>query len=441
MATAPLGSPDEVRAALTALFAKARRSWSKRGIARELGAMLAPCIAALERMIDEGRAADAEPLLKRIVKSAEPTLDIVDDSHAKFHPLCSRALVLWGRAWSRIEPRTPAKIAAMVRTFAGDSGHVTRENIISAFADALGTEGLHALRTMYSKELAGLREVDTAELSNFSRDAIHAWTHRRSIFDALREIADALGDADEYIALCTREGTADRLGVEIATRLVSKGRHGEALEWVDRADAEDRAAADRRGRPDLETGRSVKPGAAVRSMALRGLGRHADAEDALWHEFERFPCMKTFDDVVALLGAERADQARQRAAEHAMRHRHVYDALVFLHDAARWEDAATVLVTRTSELNGHNYGILVTLAEKLERAHPSASWHAYRALMDAILADGRRTGYEHAAHYLLRMRALAAPAQLEAEQQQVEAHLLSKHRLKRSFWESVEDGE
>lgn len=441
MAKPPLESPDEIRAALTALFAKARRSWSKRGIARELGAMLAPCIEALERMIDEGRAAEAEPLLKRIVKSAEPTLDIVDDSHARFHPLCSRALVLWGRAWARIEPRKPAKIAAMVRTFAGDGGHATRDHIILAFADALGTEGLHALREMYSKELEALRDVDPHELRDFSRDAISLETRRWSIFAALREVADALGDVDEYIALCTRGGRADRYGVEIATRLVAKGRHSEALEWLDRTDADDRAAAARRGLPDLDSDGPARPGALVRSMALRGLGRHEHAEDALWREFERFPCMKTLDDVVAMLGAERAHEACQRAVELAMRHHDVHDVLDFLRDAARWDEAATVLLTRSGELDGHYYGILTRLAKRLEATHPSASWHAYRALMDAILADGRRPAYEHAAHYLLRMRALAAPAQLEAEQQQVETHLLSKHRLKRSFWESVEDGE
>lgn len=437
----PLNTPEEVRTAIAAVFTKASRSWSTRGIARELGAMLKPCIDALERMIEEGHAADAEPLLKRIVKSAESALDRVDDSNAHFHPLCSQALVLWGRAWARIEPRKPAKLAAMVRTYAGGSGHATRDGIIPAFAEALGPEGLRILRETYEGELAALGDPTPDEAPSRSGLPIKPDFRRWSLTHALREVADALGDVDEYVALRTRDGLADRFGVDIATRMLRAGRDEEALHWLDRAEADAREGRARRRDDRTVTNKPQDPAAPLRSKVLQALGRHADAEDALWREFERYPCLDTLNEIVALVGLSRADAARERACEMAMRNSHVHDALHFLHDAKRWDDVATVVNTRTAELDGHHYWILVKVAEHLERTHPRASWHAYRSLMDAILKDGRRPAYGHAADYLLCMRKLAAPAHLEEEQRQVEEHLQAKHRLKRAFWEYVEDGE
>lgn len=48
--------------AVEAVFATARRRPGPYGVASELAAMLAPCLDELERMIEAGRATEAEPL-------------------------------------------------------------------------------------------------------------------------------------------------------------------------------------------------------------------------------------------------------------------------------------------------------------------------------------------------------------------------------------------
>jgi tetratricopeptide (TPR) repeat protein len=420
--------------AVDAVFATARRRRGPYGVASGLAAMLAPCLDELERMIEAGRAAEAEPLLKRIVTSSGPVTERIDDSSGVFHPLCSRATRLWGSAWARIEPRDRKKLAALVQGRVEKSASPISDHMIAGFVAALGPEGLHTLRRRYEAELAAIPPRTAAERGAWSDELSRRLSARSGLVINLRKVADGLGDIDEYIRLCNLDGPANHHGVGIARRLTDAGRHEEALAWIDRAVAAD---------PDRDPWQSHDEpyGAAmVRSLALRRLGRLDEAAAALWEEFRRRPSLGALADIDALAGPDTdAAERRKQAIEVASRHPDVHVALGFLLEANARHEAAHLVTERVAELDGHEYDVLLPLAKRLERTAPAASWRLYRALLESILADGRRKAYGHAGWYLVRMRTLAPVAGLNAEQRAFDAELASTHRLKRAFWEAVED--
>lgn len=421
--------------AVEAVFATARRRRGPYGVASGLAAMLAPCLDELERMIETGRAAEAEPLLKRIVTSSGPVTERIDDSSGVFHPLCSRATRLWGAAWARIEPRDRKKLAVLVQGRVEKSASPIADHMIAGFVAALGPEGLHTLRRRYEAELAAIPPPTAAERGSWSPELSSLLSARSGLVIKLKSIADGLGEVDEFIRLCRLDGPARHDGIAIARRLTEAGRHEEALAWIDRAVAAD---------PDRDPSQPHDEpyGAAmVRSLALSRLGRSDEAAAALWEEFRRRPSLGALADIDALAGPDSdAAERRKQAIGVASRHPDVHVALGFLLEASALHDAAHLVTERAAELDGHEYGVLLRLAKRLELTAPNASWRLYRVLLESILADGRRKAYGHAGWYLAHMRTLAPVAGLNAEQRAFDAELASKHRLKRAFWEAVEDG-
>jgi tetratricopeptide (TPR) repeat protein len=440
MAKPPSDNPD-LRTAIDAVFAKARRSRSPYGVASELAAMLAPCIERLEALIETGRSTEAEPLLKRIVTASEAVMNRIDDSNARFYPLCAHAVTLWGRSWARIEPRQPRKLAAMVKKCADDSGFSIRDRIVEDFADALGEPGLAALRDLYLEELGELPRIVLTDPTRYSREACDRIRERSSVIRKLQAIADARRDVDGFIELAELDGGSDHEGIAIGRRLVDAGRHAEALEWVDRA-----IRADPEGDPDQPHDEPHGAGM-VRALALRGLGRMDEAAETLWQEFGRRPgaallrAIHEISEPATAAGAP-AQQDSAQAVAVASRHEDPHEALRFLMEIAEYGHAATLVEARCAELDGHRYDVLVPLAEALE-ATPApdrlrAAWRCLDALLRSILDDGRRTAYRHAAHYLVRMRRLAPGCGLVEAHAALEAELAKAHRMKKAFWQEVE---
>jgi hypothetical protein len=116
---------------------------------------------------------------------------------------------------------------------------------------------------------------------------------------------------------------------------------------------------------------------------------------------------------------------------------HFYEALWFL---IHWPDldrAADLVVTRSAELNGDLYHILVPTAEALEAKHPVAATLVRRSLIDFTLTAARSTRYRHAARHLLECQGLAG--QIEdfgpfETHKAYRARLKAEHGRKTSFW-------
>lgn len=449
--------------------------------------MLEPVVDTLRHMVDSGRAAEAEPVLRRIVARSHTAMRWIDDSGGSFHPLCNDAVELWGRAWARIEPRNRKKLAQLVEKFTDDGGDAIRDDLVADFAEALGEEGCAALRARLEKRFAALPPAEGASRFNpreteDERKARYTREHERSsVLSRLKTLADIRKDVDDYTRLVTldeqrfggarfdgKKGLSDHGRRQVSLRLCLAGRFEEALAFLgtlgaidedpfadddERDDADDgvedgadddgdlRARRQAFDRSEAERTRRRIEGlhtdnATVRASALVGLGRRDEAFATLWADFFWTLDPESLTHLLKIASEDEHSRVRSDAIARARVHPDLGVGIWFLKAIGDIDEAAALIVARERELDGRHYSVLAPLAKSIAEPHPVASWVAHAALLASILKDARRTAYWHAAQYLRAMRALSAKhtAELATRHAALEAELAEKHARKTAFW-------
>jgi hypothetical protein len=209
------------------------------------------------------------------------------------------------------------------------------------------------------------------------QDEIETRGREMTVRLALRQIADAQGDVDAFIAQYDNSTRAvPRVAAEIAQRLLAAGRPEEALATIDAADH------GRNGWPDFDW-------EDARIDALEALGRTDDAQAARLTCFERslseghlrafLKRVPDFEDV----------EAEHRALDHAEQFQGVLQALAFMISWPALDRAARIVKRRATELDGNYFEILTQAADALAAKHPLAATLALRAMINFTLSKAR----------------------------------------------------
>ena len=134
---------------------------------------------------------------------------------------------------------------------------------------------------------------------------------------------------------------------------------------------------------------------------LQALGRHAEAQAARWHCFERCLDATLLRAYLDQLPAFEDTEAEQRAIAHVLAYPELTQSLCFL---LGWPSTlvqtAELVLNRRSELEGAQYEVMGVLAEKLSKDKPLAATLALRSMVDYCLAEARSGRYGHAARHL-----------------------------------------
>jgi hypothetical protein len=242
---------------------------------------------------------------------------------------------------------------------------------------------------------------------------------------ALREIADAQGDVDAYIAQYdSKTRKVPNIAAEIAERLLTAGRAKEALHFID--------AAEVRQTDWIETEWED-----ARINVLDALGRGAEAQAARLSCFERALSASHLRAYLKRLADFDDLEAEEKALGTAERYQHFHHALSFL---IGWPDlarAARMVIQRPAEMNGKHYDILTPAADALAEKYPLSATLLLRAMIDFALVQSRATRYGHAARHLMECTRLAAAirdfAAFETHAAYV-ARLHREHPKKAAFW-------
>jgi len=291
--------------------------------------------------------------------------------------------------------------------------------MIPRFAEALGVGGLRALQVRLKADLEALPQPDPKRQNRqaYERTRITSW---------LKEIADALGDVDEYIALVESEQQGHVEAVPIARRLFAAGRLQEALAYLEKCTSRF-ASSESADYPKLK------------SQILAALGRKDEAIEILWQEFADYPSMFRFEPILALTSDDDKAEAHQRAAALAESHRSAEQAAHFLVQINELDRAARLVQQRLAEMSGTSYTTLPEVAEALAQSHPLQAWNLYRILLLDVLNRARSKAYHHAADYLMHMEELAQRADVQSQQAEFVQSLRQAHGRKTSFWAQVRD--
>jgi hypothetical protein len=223
---------------------------------------------------------------------------------------------------------------------------------------------------------------------------------RQTVRLAMLAIADALGDAEAYLAeYRDHQPTALKrplVAARVAQRLTAAGRAEEALALLDAAEP-----------LPHQTPPGPGPWIDARIAALDQLERGEEAQQ-LRRTFALLRLSSQhLRDYLKRLPAFEDGEAQERALDLVLQHPYLGPALEFLH---QWPDrrrCASLILERPDELDRADEQVLGAVAEALEAEQPLAATLCLRALIEAILETARSNRYRHAVRHLASCRRLA----------------------------------
>jgi hypothetical protein len=330
--------------------------------------------------------------------------------------------------------RDPVELADRTYQALLDNRYGQFDHLIAALGGALGSAGLEHLKQRFvALSKAPIkkprdderRKIGWSSSGPIYEDEIES-RHRASVIHlALRDIADAQGDVDAFIAQYdVRTRKVPKIAAEISRRLLGAGRPEEALRIVDAA----------------EHGRSSWPEFEwedARIDTLDALSRGEDAQAARWSCFDRFLSERHLREHLKRLPDFDDMEAETKALDYVEGHKDFLRAVWFLTSWPAHDRAAKLILQRPQDLDGNRYEILTPVAEVLAGKHSLAAMLALRAMIEFTLDHARSGRYKHAARHLLECASLAANV---AEFRRHETHeafvarIRSNHGKKTSFW-------
>ena len=430
-AQSPAEAAREVAKRLTSI-ARARSfvNWQNR---KPLVTDLESQLRAIKEQIAPGDPDEALALLWRFMQVATPLFERCDDSSGivigVFHDACRLLGEIALAAKASPEALAEAAVEAL-----RDNGYGQYDGLIAILSPALGAEGLAHLRQRIEALAAtpvpvpAKGEWEAVGYGSGGTTYAHQMDERARqsmVRMALKDIADAMGDVDAFIAQYDPDvRKVPQIAAEIATRLLASGRAGDAWGFIERAEFSDHGWV-----PDeWQT---------ARLDVLEALGRADEAQAFRLECFQRILApehlraylkrLPDFDDV----------EAEDKAMVYVMAYPGMLLALHFLIHWPALDRAAQLVASRFSELDGDHYEILTPTAEALSARYPLAATLALRAMIDFTLSAGKSSRYQHAARHLAECDALASQIKdfgaFEPHDVYV-ARLRAQHARKSGFW-------
>lgn len=244
--------------------------------------------------------------------------------------------------------------------------------------------------------------------------------------DALRAVYLEWGHMDAFIALVESSGLRSRDCEEVAEMLVARDQPAEALAWVERGLAMEKADGRGYGLDRL------------RRALLVQLGRAEEALQSAWARFQAFPHRFTYEHVAGLIPEAEAEAWRARVLEVVGRAdlSERMELLLVLQE----QELLANLVEQTTDaaLEDLSHTLGEPAASLLEPGHPGLAARLWRAQALRILHAKRSRYYDVAVLDLAHARdGFLAAGQDEAWAQTV-AQLRVEHKRKLGFMEGFE---
>ena len=430
-AQSPKEAGREVAKRLTSI-ARARSfvNWQNR---KPLVTDLESQLRAIKAQIAPADPAEGLALAWRFMQVATPLFERCDDSSGSvigvFHDACALLGEIALAAGTPPEALADAAVEAL-----RENGYGQYDGLIAILTPALGAEGLGHLKARIEALAATpvpvppKGEWEAVGYGSGGATYAHQMEERARqsmVRMALKDIADAMGDVDAFIAQydpATRK--VPKIAADIAARLLAAGRAEDALGFIERAEVDKSRWVPHEWQD-------------ARIEVLEALDRNDEAQAFRWACFERDLAPDYLRSFLKRLPDFEDIDAEDRAMAHAAAHPGLLPALGFFLDWPSPDRAARLLIDRHSEIDGNHYEILTPTAEALSARHPLAATLALRAMIDFTLNAGKSSRYQHAARHLAECDTLASQI---GDFGPVEPHATYVARLKRDhgrksgFW-------
>ncbi len=364
----------------------------------------------------------AAQLLEEFIELHTKAFYVADDSYGAISDVFRQAVKDWGKAWSRGQRTDTTTLARKVyaKHLANDYG--VYDEIVPAFGEALGENGLAVLEQLALQELKKLPplpEDDKARLFD------KTWSARCRIGHIMEGIADLRKDPDSFIEAVRILGRETIYGVEIAERLMEADRFNEALEWLSNNSGVQR-------KYEIPY---------LKAKCLIALGRKNDARDVLWKHFLQTFDSEAYKKAFSLAKAEEHEQLQREALAAASQSSRLIEALSFLIAEGFLREAASLVLERWQEIDGSVYTTLGAISKELANTYPLPALVLHRLMAEAVLEKGVSKYYGYAVRDLRAAERLgSAVTEWHGFKNNDEylQELRVRHRLKKVFWEKYE---
>ena len=432
-AEGPEALADEIRERLATIGRScAFLDWRKR---RELAVDLEIHRETIAGRVAEVDAAEALELMWRLTELANPTRERCEDHEGKVIAVFRAAVADLGRIASAAGA-DPLRLADRAFEAATRNRYGQYNDLIAVLAPALGEEGLERLKwrtvefgsePMAQRSGRNRSPAERVSSGTADEDRIAEYERRHIVQSILRDVADAEGDVDAYVAQHDAETRKVRpVAARVARRLLKAGRAEEALAALDEV------GIDHGGWPSRDFDWED-----ARIDALEALGRSDEAQRVRWGCFERSlsaPHLRAylrrlpdFDDM----------EAEGKALDHVPGFRDGSEALSFLVSWPALSRASRLVFERLEDIDGADDEMLAPAADALSADHPLAAAMVLRAMIESILSRGWPKYYKRAARCMLDCAGLSSRITdygVHESHEAFEARLRRDHGRKESFW-------
>ena len=373
----------------------------------------------------------------RFLELAAPTYERCDDSSGRIGDVFRVARDGLSDLLPAAEP-DPIALAGQIFTCAIEGNDYGQyDGLIGLAGEALGSSGRDRLQelieTAQTETGSRPKEQDGEVIGWGPAGALHldrfAFDHRQlALQAACRDLADAQGDVDTFIATFSQQERKAIWGATaIAARLADQGRSDEAWDILEAAESQPAHMLPRLIEAKIVVLESAGRGTEAQAMRRRAFEDHLDAG----HLRRYLAALPDFEDM----------EAEERALTYVAETGDKHTALQFLIQWPALERAGALVRAAPYTWNGDLYELLRPAAEALDACDPVASTILRRAMIEFTLETARSKRYRHAARHLAECQSLANSL---AKQSSVPSHkdylqrLKTKHGRKTGFWALVE---
>jgi len=399
------------------------RDYIEYGEVGEWAAGIEVVLDRVEGLVGQGKAALALPLLDEFFDDMEEALGHVDDSNGEIGALVARAAEIHLAACRTTKP-DPVELAQNLYDREAGSDWDFFHGASETYADVLGKAGLAEYRRLAEAAWGKIKPLHAGR----GGDDEDRYGLRFRLSSILESFAKCDGDVDARIAVRKKDLSSayDYLG--IAELCLAHGRDAEALEWAEE------------GLWQFEDNPDERLVVFAAELYVR-LGRKADAERALWREFERSPSLDLYKQMDAVLDRSRSVRGRavtflkarlaQPKSQSLARRASVPDVLLQLlvHEKL-FDDAWEV-----AEKHGVGERERLRLAQASEANHPARAWKVYADQVESLLKSGGQRNYEEACAFIGHIGRLRAGLGEKDSHAAWLDELALRHKAKRNFME------
>jgi hypothetical protein len=398
------GAAQEVRKRLVAIARSTTFVDSRKR--RALLADLETQHQAITGVIAAADPGEAFQLLVRFLHLADGVLERSSDTTGALIGVFQGALADLGPL-AAAAALQPDALAEQTIELIASNGYGQFDELIPTVAPALGEPGLALLQRHYEEH--GGPEASSA----------------------LRQITEARGDVDAYLALFdAQQLSRPGIAADVALHLLAAGRAEQALTILDGA----------AGNATTSSWHSSEWSDA-RIATLDALGQREEAQQQRWDVFCKSLSIPHLRAYLQRLDDFEDVEEEERALQLAEEHPRPLLALAFLVSWPALPRAARFVIRHREHWDGEAYQVHGPAAERLSADHPLAATIQLRAMVTFALSAARTSRYRHAAEHLQSCERLAAEID---DWKGLESHASFLGRLRESygrrwsFWQLVE---